>query len=332
MQQTAATTELGVDQNSPEPLMLSRVLRRDFLPELLMGAAILAGLAFAYYDTMVLLVTRWNSDPNYSHGFLVPIVSIYLAIQAVNEHAQRQRSLLPAANRGVLIGSTLAIVGLLIQVVTVLLPSLIVQSFSLLVVLAGLILLIGGRVWWSLLWPSLLFATFMVPLPSAIYSRIAFPLQLFVSHLSSVVLEIFGIPVHRDGNLIHLPGQVMHVAEACSGLRQLTAFIAICTCAALLMQRPRWYRTILLVSSIPIAVLINILRVTGTGLLLRFGDSTWTEGSLHTLEGLVMVGLGLAVLRFEVAVLDWLLDDAENPPTVRTDLPGTSMNANATVG
>jgi exosortase len=233
-------------------------------------------------------------------------------MQAISEHAENH-SLSPKGSRGIFVGASFVLLGLAARMLTVLLPSLILQSLSMLTVAAGLVLLIGGRTWWRLLWPSLLFAVFMIPLPSAIYSRIAFPLQLFVSQLSTVVLEILGIPVHRDGNLIHLPGQVMHVAEACSGLRQLTAFIAICTCAALLMKRPGWYRAALLASSIPIAVLINILRVTATGLMLRYGNAEWTEGSLHTIEGLVMVGLGLLVLRLEIALLDWLLVNDEKP-------------------
>lgn len=294
---------------------LQRAKERELGPDVAMAVAILTGLVVGYYDTLVLLVTRWNSDPNYSHGFLVPVVSLYLAYQAVCERAENRMALLPKDRTGMAVGSAVVLLGLAFRLGTVVLPSLILKSVSLLIVLSGLVLLVGGRVWWRLLWPSLLFAVFMIPLPSAIYSRIAFPLQLFVSNISAVIMEIVGVPVHRDGNLIHLPGQVMHVAEACSGLRQLTAFIAISTCAALMMRRPIWYRLALLASSIPIAVLINIIRVTGTGLILRYGNASWTEGSLHTLEGLVMVALGLFVLRMEVALFDWLLVDEAKPET-----------------
>lgn len=310
MPNTYSTTTTSFDVfASTLSRLFRRASRREFAPELAMLLAIVCGVAIAYWDTVLLLVTRWNSDPNYSHGFLVPLVCVYLAMQAISEHTESRRSLLPSKGQGVLLGGALLFIGLAIGLGTILLPSLIIQSCSMLTVLAGLVLLIGGRVWFNLLWPSLLFAVFMIPLPSAVYSRIAFPLQLFVSRISTVILEIFGIPVHRDGNLIHLPGQVMHVAEACSGLRQLTAFIAISACAALLMKRPAWYRITLLLSSIPIAVVINILRVTATGFMLRYGEASWTEGSLHTIEGLVMVGLGLLVLRLEVALFDWLLVD-----------------------
>src|SRR4029079_9251727 len=100
----------------------------------------------------------------------------------------------------------------------------------------------------------------------------------------------------------------MHVAQACSGMRQLTAFLAISTCAALLMNRPKWYPVVLLISAIPIAMAINIVRVSATGLVMTYGDPAWTQGAMHTVEGLVMVALGMGVLWCEIRVLDWMLE------------------------
>lgn len=275
-----------------------------------LAAALGLFLCISYFDTAVNLVGRWNGDPNYSHGFLVPLVSVYLALRKRESTAEESASL-TSPRGGVLIGCLLLIGGLASRAITVVLSSLVAECFSLLAVLAGLVLVIGGRGWWRRLWAPVGFLIFMVPWPSAVYSRIAFPLQLFVSQVSAIVLQILGIPVLRDGNLIHLPGQTMHVAEACSGLRQLTAFLAIGACAALLAARPRWYRLVVLASSIPIAVIMNVLRVTASGLLLQWGDANLIQGWLHTAEGLVMVGMGLGLLMLELSLLDWLLD---NPP------------------
>lgn len=276
--------------------------------ELFLAVALGLFLSISYFETAVNLVGRWNGDPNYSHGFLVPLVSLYLAFRKRASTAEESKSL-ATPRGGVFGGGVLLIGGLAIRAITIILPSLVAECFSLLAVLAGLVLVIGGRGWWRRLWASVGFLVFMVPWPSAVYSRIAFPLQLFVSRVSAIVLQILGIPVLRDGNLIHLPGQTMHVAEACSGLRQLTAFLAIGACAALLAARPRWYRLLVLASSIPIAVIMNVLRVTVSGLLLQWGDATMIEGWLHTAEGLVMVGMGLGLLMLELALLDWLLDN-----------------------
>lgn len=309
--------------------MLARLREPAVRNATLLVVGLLLFLTASYWGTFTGLAHRWNSDPNYSHGYLVPLVSLYLAFQVRAQQTPPERvensdgDAHPANGKhvalrgGLFFGTLILALGLLVRYATVLVPSTIVESLSLLLVLSGLVLLIGGWEWAKRLWAPVAFLSFMIPWPSAIYSRIAFPLQLFVSQTAAVILQVLGIPVLRDGNLIHLPGQTMHVAEACSGLRQLTAFLAICACAALLMPRPRWYRVLLLCSSIPIAVLINILRVTITGLMLNAGLREWTEGSLHTAEGMIMVGLGLGALMLETKLLDWLLE-GETPPESST--------------
>ena len=280
---------------------------------LLLAAA--AAFALMYWETFARLVQRWSTDENYGHGFLVPAVSLYLAYQALTENGP-----LPRAEGGWLLGGTLLLVGVPLRYVTVLLSSTVAECFSMLLVLAGGVCLLTGREGWRRLWVPVVFLVFMVPWPSAVYSRAAFPLQLFVSNVAAVSLELGGIPVLHEGNLIHLPGQTMHVAEACSGLRQLTAFLAICTCAALILPRPRWYKAVLLASAVPIAVLINVVRVTLTGVLLHNGFGELTRGWLHTAEGLIMVGLGLVFLWAEVKVIDWLLV-GEPPQSTAEDVP-----------
>ena len=103
----------------------------------------------------------------------------------------------------------------------------------------------------------------MVPLPNDLYARIASPLQLLVSQIASVVLNATNVPVLCEGNMMTLPGDVqMFVAEACSGMRQLTGFLALTTAVAYLSARPAWYRVALVASSIPIAMTANVARVT----------------------------------------------------------------------
>jgi exosortase len=274
--------------------------------------------ATAFFPTLTALVDRWGSDENYSHGFLVPIVSIYLAIQNF-----KARPLTGDVRGGMLFGATAILVGMLFGCVTVLFPSLLAECLAMLAVLAGGILLVGGREWWSRLQTPVLFLLFAVPWPSALYSRIAFPLQQVVCQAAAVVIELVGVPVLREGNVMRLPKHAMHVAQACSGMRQLTAFLAISTCAALLMNRPKWYRAVLFLSAIPIAVAINIVRVSATGLVMEFGDPAWTQGTMHTVEGLVMVALGMGVLWCEVRVLDWMLEGEPTTAPAAKPIPAT---------
>ena len=281
--------------------------------------AVLVGLwGAAFYPTLAALVERWGSDENYSHGFLVPLVSFYLALQNF-----KARPITGDVRGGWLLGGLAILLGMAFGCVTVLFPSLLAECLAMLAVLAGGILLVGGRQWWSRLQTPTLFLLFAVPWPSALYSRIAFPLQQLVCQAAAVVIELFGVPVLREGNVMHLPRQSMHVAQACSGMRQLTAFLAISTCAALLMRRPKWYRTVLFLSAVPIAVAINVVRVSATGLVMAYGDPTWTQGAMHTVEGLVMVALGMGVLWCEVRVLDWMLEAPPTPATERAAVPAT---------
>jgi exosortase len=282
---------------------------------LFLGVAAVAVWAAIYHETLLSLVRRWNSDPNYSHGYLVPLVSAYLAWQSWEAAGGRRR--IPLRG-GTVAGASLLCFAMVLASATALVPSLVGESASMLLALAGIALLVGGWAWWRHLWAPIAFLVFLVPWPSELYSRAAFPLQLLVSRMSAVLLEIAGVPVLRDGNLIHLPGQTMHVAQACSGMRQLTAFLAITACAALLVRRPLWYRLALLVSSIPIAVLVNGLRVTATGLIIHHVGVEWTQGMLHTAEGLIMILLGLAVLGLEVQLLDWTLDRPDRGPSAPT--------------
>jgi EpsI family protein len=299
-------------------------LERWLVPGVL--ATLALGLWVAiYFPTLVSLVRRWNSDANYSHGFLVPLVSVFLFKQSLESTSSRA-SLNIAG--GAIVGAIVSTLAMGLSIGTVLVPSVIVESASMLLALAGLALLIGGWNWWRHLWAPIGFLIFMVPWPSELYSKAAFPLQLFSSRVAAVILELCGLSVLRDGNLIHLPGQTMHVAQACSGMRQLTAFLAIAACAALLVRRPLWYRVTLLISSVAIAFLVNVLRVTFTGLVIYSFGVRWTEGVLHTIEGLVMIVLGLGILLAEIRLLDWLMTSTpcESPEAGqggRTN-PGTS--------
>ena len=150
-------------------------------------------------------------------------------------------------------------------------------------------------------WFGFFFLIFMVPLPIALYSKIASPLQLLASRVASTVMNATGVPVLCEGNRMTLPGGLqMFVAEACSGMRQLTGFLALTTAVAYLTTRPVWYRVIIVISALPIALSANIARVMLTGYIMHFVNPQFALGTYHTLEGLLMMGFGLCIASLRV--------------------------------
>ncbi len=245
-------------------------------------------------------VDLWSTDPNYSHGFLVPLLALYFA------DAAARRGPIPYL-RGHWIGLGLLSMALVGRFVTTLIPVGFVGDLSFLLGLSGIIALGAGRGALTRFSFALLFLVFMVPLPIHLYTLLASPLQLKVSEVSAVILDGTGLPVLREGNRLTLPGGVeMFVAEACSGMRQLTGFLALTTAVAYLSGRPLWYRLILVVSSIPIALTANIGRVVLTGRLMAV-DPELAQGTFHTLEGLLLMGFGLGLLKLECLVLDMIV-------------------------
>ncbi len=231
-----------------------------------------------YREVLWGLGSDWNNDPDYSHGFLVPFLSAYFVWERwdilVEEH--------PSPS---LWGIGLLAGGLLSLAVGLIGAELYVQRMSLIVVLSGLVLLVLG---WKYLWLLSLpigFLIFMIPLPTIVVNTIAFPLQLFAAQTASFCLFSLGIPVLREGNLIMLASTTLEVAEACSGLRSLLSLLALGTVYGYFSQNVMWKRWALVILSVPIAIVANAARVSGTGILAHFFGAEAAEGFYHTFEG-----------------------------------------------
>jgi exosortase len=264
-----------------------------------LGAAICLGLlAGLFWDSLGNFYHVWTTDENYSHGFLVPLISLYFANQVA------RRGTVPIRG-GVWMGSLLLLVALLVRLVTIPLPIAFLGDLALLIALAGSFTVLFGTAALIRYWFAFSFLVFMVPLPIALYSRIASPLQLLASQVASTVMNATGVPVLCEGNKMTLPGGVqMFVAEACSGMRQLTGFLALTAAVAYLSRRPPWYRAVIVASALPIALSANIARVVLTGYIMHFVNPQYALGTFHTLEGLLMMGFGLLLLNAECWVLD----------------------------
>ena len=283
--------------------------------------SITAAVAFVYFSVLLKLGYDWWTDENYSHGLLIPVILAYLL------WVERDR-LARAKSRGSLVwGGALVVFAMMALWVGTAGAELYVQRLSLLVMLAGIVIYFWGfRLLRLLLVPlGLLFLAF--PIPAILFNKIAFPLQLFASRCAVWAMRLFDIPVLRQGNVIELmprgarESRKLEVVEACSGIRSLMTLVTLAVVFAY-FTRPRggdddqggflkrvrtfgFWRSIILVSSaIPIAILTNALRVSGTGILAHYYGTEVADGFFHSFSGWVIYIVAFLLL-FAVG---WVLD------------------------
>jgi len=246
-------------------------------------------LGYLYFDVLAGLVYDWDNDPNYSHGFLVPFLSAYFLWE-------RWKPLMALPVSPDPLGIPFLLFGVLMFVIGSVGAELFTQRISLLVVIGSLILLILGKGILRHLSLPIAFLIFMIPLPAIVVNTIAFPLQIFAAQTAAFCLFNLGIPVLREGNLITLATSTLEVAEACSGLRSLMALLALGSVYGYFSQRVTWKQWALVIISIPIAILANAFRVTGTGILANYWGPEAAEGFYHTFEGWIVFVVAFVLL------------------------------------
>lgn len=252
-----------------------------------------------YVDDWMRLIPRWWSDPNYTHGFFVPLFSLYFIWEKWDE-------IKATAARPSLLGVPVLLLGLAVKLATLFYDSMFISCCSMVIVIAGALLLTLGTRMFRLLAAPVFFLVLMMPLPLPIYERIALPLQRLAAAATTTVLRGCGIPALREGNVVELPERSLEVVDACSGMRFLTGFIALGVAFAYLGRRPLWERSLLVVSTIPIAIFVNILRVTFTAFLSHWGFNSLAEGTPHAGTALVLFALSALLLWGEYYVLSHL--------------------------
>jgi exosortase len=253
--------------------------RADPLEFSLSKALLIAGLvAVLYAPVLGQMVMQWWQDPDYSHGFVVPLFVGYVLYQ--RRHELRQIPLMPN-NSGLLV--MIGAIGLLLA--GSLGAELFMARFSLPILLGGMLLFFAG---WKMLCTvafPLAYLALMIPLPAIIYNQVTLPLQLLASRLSSNGLELLGIPVLREGNVLVLPNYSLEVVEACSGIRSLMSLIALAIAYGYFAERRLWARIFLVTMMVPIAVASNALRVVGAGVLTYSWGPGSAEGFFHFFQG-----------------------------------------------
>jgi exosortase len=242
-----------------------------------------------YYPILARLVSNWWNDPNFSHGFFVPAFSGF-----VIWHDRKYRASLPLNPSW----SGLAIIAIALGtlIAGVLGAELFLSRSSFVLLLAGLVIYSMGWAYFrSLIFPwACLFL--MIPIPAIIFNQIAFPLQFLASQFASSLLSFLGVPMLREGNVIHLPAMSLEVAQACSGIRSLVSLVTLAIIYGYFLEPRVFKRVLLAVAAIPIAILANGLRIVGTGVLVHYWDPQKAEGFFHAFAGWVIFVLSLVIL------------------------------------
>ena len=208
-----------------------------------------------------------------------------------------------------LAGFVLLAAGLGIRLLTTHFPNMTPEMGSFVPALAGVFLMVGG--WMVLKWagPAIAFLVFMYPLPSFLDNGLLAPLQRIATIASTYALQTLGLPTYREGNVIYVGELKLGVVDACSGLRMLTIFVALAVAIILVTDRPIWERIIIVLSAVPIALAVNIVRITVTGVLHLTAGSELADKVFHDLAGWVMMPMALGLLYVEFQLLTHLMVD-----------------------
>jgi exosortase len=282
---------------------------------------VLLGCVFwSLWPALRTMADRWASDPRYAHGYFVPVFSVALLWM--------RRGRLDGVKPGtsdwglgfLALGGAVQLLGGYFHLATI-------EGLALLPYLSGLALLLGGRRILRWVWPSVAFLAFMVPLPFRVEEALGSPLQFIATTVSTYALQTLGFMAFAEGNVIQLNEARIGVVDACSGLSMLITFVALSTAAALVVKRPLLDRVVLIASSVPVALLANIIRITATGILHDKVGGHAADTFYHDVAGWVMIPLALILYWLEIWVLSHLLIEIKYEAPLALDLGGSKRPA-----
>ena len=254
---------------------MSKVVYRRLL--ILISLAIIA-----YIPTFIWMIDRWNAkDTYYSHGFLVPFVSLFI-IWLKREELEKIK--ISSSN----LGWIFFISGLSIHLLSALLRVYFSSGFSLILVLVGLVLLFLGKKYLKQIFFSILFLIFMIPLPLLAVANISFKLKIFAAQVSTFIINKLGVPAIQDGSIIKTMNSYLIVEDPCSGIRSLIALIALGALIAFFSRMSKTKKAILFLSSFPIAISSNIFRIVSLSLASEMYGPKLATGLFHTIMGILV--------------------------------------------
>jgi exosortase len=302
--------------------MMRTTLARPLAAVLVVAVSI----AWSYWPTLGTMVEKWTADPQYSHGYFVPVFVVFL-LWLRREELRR----CPYQPTWWGLGPLLA--GFVLRLTGTLLYFDWLEMVSLLPILAGAILLLRGWPTLRCSWPALAFLGFMFPLPYSIERALSQPLQSVATRISAYALQTMGFPAFADGNVIIVNETNIGVVEACNGLGMLILFFALATGVAMLVRMPLPDRLVIVASAGPIAVVANVARIVVTAVFAEFVGRDAAKLIFHDLAGWLMMPLALGMLFVELQILSRLLIEVPVERTMPTDYitspPASSAAARA---
>ncbi len=277
----------------------------DYPKMVVAGILVLAAIAWSYWPTIGVFVSAWESDPDYSHGYLVvPLALLFLWVRRADfpgfSSQLRWFGL-------VLIGCS---IGMRVLAGKYFNDAL--DGWSLVPLFGGGVLLIGG---WSLLrWslPSIVFLGFMTPLPYRLEKTLSLPLQRIATEFSTWTLQFLCQPALAEGNTILLGEHTLEVEDACSGLRIFVGIFALAFAYVVLVRRPVWQKGILVAAVLPIAVVANVARIVATGLLSEHASAEFARKFVHDVAGWVMIPFAALLFALVLFYFDRLFQEVEH--------------------
>lgn len=257
----------------------------------LIAYGILAVLfAYAFYPTFAWMVDRWLAKDSYfSHGFLVPLVTLYWLNKQRIQLAQTE-------TRSQKWGLAIMIAGGLLQLASAVLRIYFLSAVSFVIILFGGVAYLFGRKIIGKIWFPILFLLVMVPLPLLVISHVTLKMKFFVSAIATYLINAIGIRAVQEGSYVFTPNAAMMVGDPCSGLRSFLAFIALGLVFAYEGRFPAWKRILIVACGLPLAILSNVLRVFALGVLGEIYGMEFTKGFVHDASGFVVFALAFLVM------------------------------------
>lgn len=245
-------------------------------------------LILLYYPVLKPMVTEWVNDESMGHAFFVPLVAGYAAWL-------NREKILAAPVKPCWPALTLVLWGFCQMLLGFLGADFFLARTAFLITIWGVVWTLAGTAVLRTLAFPLLVLIFMIRIPLFVYQQITFPLQSLASSVASRSLELLGIPVLQDGHILQLPSKRLEVVEACSGIRSLLSLTFLSVAYGHLFERRLWMKVVLLLATVPIAIVANAGRVTLTGIFSEYKPDM-AEGAYHSFEGWVIFMVELVAL------------------------------------
>jgi exosortase len=275
---------------------LRDVVLTDTILPLCLALGLFAGLGVLFYPTLKDIAEICWVYEDYSHGLLLPFITVYLIWIRRAEIAKRALTIDSAQRRFSSLGAALYLFGLIVFFVGRAGDSFYATWVAIFPTLLGALLLVFGKEVVGLIAGPLLIDFMAKPLPDSLLPKLLNPFQTFAASVSAWVLQLLHVPVYTMGNVIEIPGMRLLVEQACSGMRSLISLLTVALIIISLMDFT-WLGSIIIVAvAVVTAIALNVVRVAVTGVLAHFVDPATATGFFHTFAGMLVFLIGLVVL------------------------------------